>query len=107
RLRKNEQHTIEAVVDRLVIRDGIRVRLNDSIETALKWGGNKLSLLRSKQKTSNATTRTLSRAGSPTSDVESETWEQLRYSTAYGHAESGFTLRERTPKHVQFIRCLG
>jgi len=107
RLRKNEQHTIEAVVDRLVIRDGIRVRLTDSIETALKWGGNKLSLLRSKQKTSNAPTRTLSRAGSPTSDVESETWEQLRYSTAYGNAESGFTLSELTPKHFSFNSYLG
>src|SRR5205814_9330783 len=84
-----------------------RVRLTDSIETALKWGGNKLSLLRSKQKTSNAPTRTLSRAGSPTSDVESETWEQLRYSTAYGNAESGFTLSELTPKHFSFNSYLG
>src|SRR6201997_1889309 len=40
RLNKNSRHTIEAVVDRLVLRDGIRVRLTDSIETALKWGGN-------------------------------------------------------------------
>src|SRR5205823_1716217 len=40
RLKKNERHTIEAVVDRLVVRDGIRIRLTDSIETALKWGGN-------------------------------------------------------------------
>src|SRR3989440_4787394 len=33
RLKKTERHTIEAVVDRLVVRDGIRVRLTDSIET--------------------------------------------------------------------------
>src|SRR3954469_21019767 len=32
------RHTIEAVVDRLVIDEKIRVRLSDSIETALKWG---------------------------------------------------------------------
>ncbi len=54
RLNKNSRHTIESVVDRLVMRDGIRVRLTDSIETALKWGGNKLSTLRSTRKTPNA-----------------------------------------------------
>ena len=45
RLKKGERHTIEAVVDRLVVRDGIRVRLTDSIETALKWGGNRIVVL--------------------------------------------------------------
>lgn len=35
-LTKQKKHTIEVVVDRLVIKDGIRVRLTDSIETALK-----------------------------------------------------------------------
>ncbi len=34
-LEKNRKHTIEVVVDRLVLRPGIRSRLNDSIETAL------------------------------------------------------------------------
>ena len=53
-LKKNERHTIEAVVDRLVLRDGIRVRLTDSVETALKWGGNKMSILKEKKKTPNA-----------------------------------------------------
>jgi len=32
------RHTIEAVVDRLVIDERIRVRLSDSVETALRWG---------------------------------------------------------------------
>ena len=35
-LAKQKKHTIEVVIDRLVIKDGIRVRLTDSIETALK-----------------------------------------------------------------------
>ncbi len=34
-LEKNQKHEIEVVIDRLVHRDGIRSRLNDSIETAL------------------------------------------------------------------------
>jgi len=35
-LDKNKKHDIAAVVDRLVIKDGVRVRLADSVETALK-----------------------------------------------------------------------
>jgi len=38
RLDPKQKHTIEAVVDRLVIDEKIRVRLSDSVETALKWG---------------------------------------------------------------------
>src|SRR2546425_4053367 len=50
RLNKNSRHTIEAVVDRLVMRDGVRVRLTDSIETALKWGGEKMFNLSTREK---------------------------------------------------------
>src|SRR6266403_2180153 len=46
RLKKAESHTIEAVVDRLIIREGVRVRLADSVDTALKWGGNRVVVLR-------------------------------------------------------------
>jgi len=90
RLKKNEPHTIEAVVDRLVVRDGIRVRLTDSIETALKWGGNRVVVLK---QTFNAEL--------------SGTLEELRYSTDYGDAETGFTLAELTPKHFSFNSHLG
>src|SRR5256886_7120689 len=38
KLEPKAKHTIEAVVDRLVIDEKIRVRLSDSVETALKWG---------------------------------------------------------------------
>jgi len=37
-LKKNIKHNIELVVDRLVIRQGIRTRLADSVETALRYG---------------------------------------------------------------------
>lgn len=36
KLAKQKKHTIEVVVDRLVVKDGIRQRLTDSVETALK-----------------------------------------------------------------------
>lgn len=36
-LSKNKKHTIEVVVDRIVIKDDIRSRLYDSVETALRY----------------------------------------------------------------------
>ena len=39
KLEKTKKHTIETVVDRLVIKEGIAKRLTDSIETALKLSG--------------------------------------------------------------------
>src|SRR5204863_5886148 len=97
RLKKNERHTIEAVVDRLVVREGIRVRLTDSIETALKWGGNRIVVLR--QKTTPDTQHL--------PNTESDRWEESRYSTDYGDAETGFNLGELTPRHFSFNSHLG
>ncbi|MDD6382459.1 MAG: excinuclease ABC subunit UvrA [Selenomonadaceae bacterium] len=37
-LEKNKKHTIEVVIDRLVVREGMETRLADSLETALKLG---------------------------------------------------------------------
>ena len=45
-LDKNKAHTIEAVVDRLVVGDNIRARLTDSVELALKQGEGVLRVLR-------------------------------------------------------------
>jgi len=97
RLKKKERHTIEAVVDRLVVRDGLRVRLTDSIEIALKWGRNRVIVLKQRPNVQ-----------PPTSNAElRETLEELRYSTDYGNAETGFTLGELTPKHFSFNSHLG
>ncbi len=43
-LDKNKKHTIEIVVDRLVIKPGIQSRLTDSIETVMKLTGGILSV---------------------------------------------------------------
>ncbi len=88
RLKKSGRHNIEAVVDRLVVRDGIRSRLADSVETALKWGGNRLVVLR-------------------TTASKPYQWEELRYSTDYSDPESGFSLGELTPKHFSFNSHFG
>ena len=44
-LEKNKKHTVEIVVDRLVVRPGIESRLTDSIETALRHGEGIASIL--------------------------------------------------------------
>ncbi len=100
RLNKTRQHTIEAVVDRLIIRDGIRVRLTDSIETALKLGGNRIGVLREVSKTPDV-------QGSMLKAGHNEIWEELRYSTDYGNAETGFMLGNLTPRHFSFNSHLG
>src|SRR5438105_3784540 len=110
RVKKNERHTIEAVVDRLVVRDGIRVRLTDSIETALRWGGNRVIVLWQRsgdgemKKWSSEKSRATAFHHSSTSTSE---WEEVRYSTDYGNAETGFTLGELTAKHFSFNSHLG
>ena len=107
RLKKNERHTIEAVVDRLVLRDGIRSRLTDSLETALKWGSNRVFILK---QTPNPPSQSSGAAGAqrstPNAEI-SESWTELRYSTDYGNPETGFTLGELTPKHFSFNSHLG
>nr|WP_295971572.1 excinuclease ABC subunit UvrA [uncultured Bacillus sp.] len=37
-LEKNKKHTIEVIVDRIVVKDGVSARLSDSLEAALKLG---------------------------------------------------------------------
>ena len=114
RLAKSERHTIEAVVDRLVVRDGIRVRLTDSIETALKWGEGRIVVLKqtpngpsrtgTERRTSNAELR---RAELAVTKTTTDGWQENRYSTQYGNADTGFTLGELTPKHFSFNSHLG
>jgi excinuclease ABC subunit A len=41
-LEKNKKHSIEVVIDRIVVKDGIASRLADSVETALKLGEGKV-----------------------------------------------------------------
>src|SRR3954453_9240742 len=98
RLKKGERHTIEAVVDRLVVRDGIRVRLTDSVETALKWGEGRAVILR---ETPNGPSRTSTERGTSNAEIDGAAlspnaaingWEEHRYSTQFGNADTGFTL---------------
>ncbi len=88
KLDKAKAHSIEIVVDRLVVREGVRSRLADSIDTALKWGGSRLLVLRQ------------------TPD-RPDAWEELKYSTDFCNPETEFTMPQLTPKHFSFNSHLG
>ena len=111
RLTKDAKHDIEVVIDRLVIREGVRTRLADSVDTALKWGGNRLVVLRS---TSSSVSSSSSPAAADETKMKMKTqtrsdpdWETLRYSTDYSNPDTGFTLPQLTPKHFSFNSHLG
>jgi excinuclease ABC subunit A len=87
RLAKNARHTIEIVVDRLVVRDGVRTRLADSVDTALKWGDNRMVIGRQLPNT--------------------ESWEDIPYSTEFCNPRTEFILPELTPKHFSFNSLSG
>ena len=109
RLKKGERHTIEAVVDRLVIREGIRTRLADSVETALKWGGNRIVVLRGEW--SNGVMEKWIDGKPITPSLQYSTtpprFEEIRYSTDYGNPDTDFSLGQLTPKHFSFNSHLG
>jgi len=87
RLEKGKTHFIEAVVDRLVVREGVRTRLADSVDTSLKWGENRIAVLRQ--------------------TAGGEMWEEMKYSTDYCNPDTGFTVPQLTPKHFSFNSHLG
>jgi excinuclease ABC subunit A len=87
KLSKSSSHTIEAVVDRLSIRDEIRQRLADSIETSLRWGGGMLTVIRM--------------------EPAMQEWTEQKFSTDYCNPSTGFTMPKLTPKHFSFNSHLG
>src|SRR6185437_1497417 len=103
KLDPKERHTIEAVVDRLVIDDKIRVRLSDSVETALKWGEGILITLHQLGEGE-------SKAQSPKSKVETDAsanrgaaeWIETLHSNRNFSPATGKSYEPWTPKHFSF-----
>jgi excinuclease ABC subunit A len=93
RLDPKSKHTIEAVVDRLVIDDKIRVRLSDSVETALKWGKGVIVGLHQAPEPAAATGRILGQATN---------WQELRLSNRNLSPATGKSYEPLTPKHFSF-----
>jgi excinuclease ABC subunit A len=84
KLDAKERHTIEAVVDRLVIDEKIRVRLSDSVETALKWGEGSLVALHQLPSTS------------------APQWIETLHSNRNVSPATGKSYEPLTPKHFSF-----
>jgi len=78
---RDKAHTLEAVVDRLVIRDGVRSRLMEAIEGALKWNANEVQFL------------------------IDDTLHH--FTTAYANPRTGFVMEKLTPQHFSFNTHVG
>ena len=128
KLDPKEKHTIEAVVDRLVIDEKIRVRLSDSVETALRWGEGVLLTLHQapeaeskvqspKSKvglpeigerqeggiTQHATRNTLSPSLNPQpSTLNPPVWVEMLHSNRNLSPATGKSYEPLTPKHFSF-----
>ena len=128
KLDPKEKHTIEAVVDRLVIDEKIRVRLSDSVETALRWGEGVLLTLHQapeaeskvqspKSKvglpeigerqeggiTQHATRNTLSPSLNPQpSTLNPPVWVETLHSNRNLSPATGKSYEPLTPKHFSF-----
>ena len=83
KLEKNKKHTIELVVDRLVIREGQRRRLTDSIETACSHSGGLVTIQLPDQK------------------------EELSFSQNYACEDCGISMPELEPRMFSFNNPAG
>lgn len=81
-LEKNKKHTIEVVVDRIVIKDDIQTRLTDSLETALKLSGGQILV-----------------------DVIGQ--EELLFSASFACPVCGFSIEELAPRMFSFNSPFG
>jgi excinuclease ABC subunit A len=79
------EHRIEVVVDRLVIRDGVRQRLMESIEAALKWNEREVQFL----------------VGSDGAE------EVMTFTTSYANPRTGYLMEKLTPQHFSFNTHVG
>jgi len=81
-LEKNKKHTIEVVVDRIVVKEGIASRLADSVESALRLGDGKVLV-----------------------DVIGE--EELLFSENHACPHCGFSIGELEPRMFSFNSPFG
>ncbi len=85
RLDAKAKHTIEVVVDRVVIADGVKTRLSDSIETALRWGDCRLLVLHQ-----------------PPEHADPNRWLETLHSTRMYSPATGRSFDTPTPQHFSF-----
>ena len=86
-LDKNEKHSVEIVVDRLVMKEGIRPRLGESVETALRTSDGRLTVL------------LVSRDG--------KDGDELEFSTNYACEDHDISFGELEPRMFSFNNPYG
>ncbi|SKB08944.1 excinuclease ABC subunit A [Prosthecobacter debontii] len=105
-----EEHRVEIVVDRLVIREGVKARLMESIEAALKWNESEVQFLVSGQ--SEAGTPARSSAISTGETASKEGGQEcpphlMSFTTAYANPRTGYVIEKLTPQHFSFNTHVG
>jgi excinuclease ABC subunit A len=106
KLDKKKFHNIEAVVDRLVMDDKVRVRLGDSVETALRWGEGVMFTLHQLPEESKVQSPK-SKAEPPPlvtrhSSLVTENWIETLHSNKMCSPATGKSFDPPTPKHFSF-----
>ena len=120
KLEPKQAHTIEVVVDRLVVDDKIRVRLGDSVETALKWGNGKLLLLSQAPEAASVQSSVISGQSararmdeitrteqSAIGNRQSPVWQEKLLSNRMYSPATGETFDPPEPKHFSFNSPFG
>jgi excinuclease ABC subunit A len=107
KLDKKKFHNIEVVVDRLVIDSKIRVRLGDSVETALRWGeGVMFALHQTPSVAANVNSRTNQQALAKNPPIHiggyGENWIETLHSNKMCSPATGKSYDPPTPKHFSF-----
>jgi excinuclease ABC subunit A len=82
KMEKNKKHSIEVIVDRIVVKEGIESRLTDSLETALALGDGKVII-----------------------DVNGQ--EELLFSEHHACPECGFSISKLEPRMFSFNSPFG
>ena len=103
------KHSIDVIVDRLVIDEKIRVRLSDSVETALKWGEGRLLLLHQPPEARSPRREEGEKVGSsgasnppPHLGGYESGWSETLHSNRNYSPATGRSFETLTPKHFSF-----
>jgi excinuclease ABC subunit A len=102
KLDKKKFHTIEAVVDRLVIDDKIRVRLSDSVETALRWGEGVMFTLHQEPEKSAVSSKSSAAKTTDHQLLTADSWIETLHSNKMCSPATGKSYDPPTPKHFSF-----
>ncbi len=90
-LDKKRKHTVEVVVDRLVVKPDVRGRLTDSIETTLKLSTGIVTVLYQSAVKANAGT-----------DKSAEVWTEATFSESFACASCAISFQELEPRLFSF-----